>query len=125
MAVAQLVESRIVIPVVVGSSPISHPKEYVAKTNGYALMPVAIFFTTPPLLTQRRLYATCTRSDRRAPAILPLSSRRQIMYGARQQIDPHSLPGTAAVYKFNSLHARLYRCHCAGAGAARRWDYAN
>ena len=26
MAVAQLVESRIVIPVVVGSSPISHPK---------------------------------------------------------------------------------------------------
>ena len=28
VAVAQLVESRIVIPVVVGSSPISHPKEY-------------------------------------------------------------------------------------------------
>lgn len=27
MAVAQLVESRIVIPVVVGSSPISHPKQ--------------------------------------------------------------------------------------------------
>jgi hypothetical protein len=27
VAVAQLVESRIVIPVVVGSSPISHPKE--------------------------------------------------------------------------------------------------
>ena len=27
MAVAQLVESRIVIPVVVGSSPISHPNE--------------------------------------------------------------------------------------------------
>ena len=26
VAVAQLVESRIVIPVVVGSSPISHPK---------------------------------------------------------------------------------------------------
>jgi hypothetical protein len=28
VAVAQLVESRIVIPVVVGSSPISHPKEH-------------------------------------------------------------------------------------------------
>jgi hypothetical protein len=27
VAVAQLVESRIVIPVVVGSSPISHPKQ--------------------------------------------------------------------------------------------------
>jgi hypothetical protein len=27
VAVAQLVESRIVIPVVVGSSPISHPNE--------------------------------------------------------------------------------------------------
>ena len=29
VAVAQLVESRIVIPVVVGSSPISHPKHVV------------------------------------------------------------------------------------------------
>ena len=28
VAVAQLVESRIVIPVVVGSSPISHPIKY-------------------------------------------------------------------------------------------------
>ncbi|SPA37197.1 hypothetical protein CBM2606_A110269 [Cupriavidus taiwanensis] len=28
VAVAQLVESRIVIPVVVGSSPISHPKNF-------------------------------------------------------------------------------------------------
>ena len=28
VAVAQLVESRIVIPVVVGSSPISHPISY-------------------------------------------------------------------------------------------------
>ena len=31
VAVAQLVESRIVIPVVVGSSPISHPNEYFFK----------------------------------------------------------------------------------------------
>src|SRR4029434_679347 len=30
VAVAQLVESRIVIPVVVGSSPISHPKTFKA-----------------------------------------------------------------------------------------------
>jgi hypothetical protein len=28
VAVAQLVESRIVIPVVVGSSPISHPNKF-------------------------------------------------------------------------------------------------
>ena len=32
VAVAQLVESRIVIPVVVGSSPISHPKLQANKT---------------------------------------------------------------------------------------------
>jgi hypothetical protein len=29
VAVAQLLESRIVIPVVVGSSPISHPKKFI------------------------------------------------------------------------------------------------
>lgn len=33
VAVAQLVESRIVIPVVVGSSPISHPKEFLYITG--------------------------------------------------------------------------------------------
>jgi hypothetical protein len=33
VAVAQLVESRIVIPVVVGSSPISHPKDQQTKTG--------------------------------------------------------------------------------------------
>ncbi|CAG9195680.1 hypothetical protein PSP6_160086 [Paraburkholderia tropica] len=33
VAVAQLVESRIVIPVVVGSSPISHPKEFKQKAQ--------------------------------------------------------------------------------------------
>jgi hypothetical protein len=43
VAVAQLVESRIVIPVVVGSSPISHPKEYVVKTKGYKLSLVTLF----------------------------------------------------------------------------------
>ena len=30
VAVAQLVESRIVIPVVVGSSPIGHPKFFIS-----------------------------------------------------------------------------------------------
>ena len=35
VAVAQLVESRIVIPVVVGSSPISHPKFLVFRESGY------------------------------------------------------------------------------------------
>lgn len=36
VAVAQLVESRIVIPVVVGSSPISHPKNqnYEPRVHG-------------------------------------------------------------------------------------------
>ncbi len=34
MAVAQLVESRIVIPVVVGSSPISHPSIYAGSQLG-------------------------------------------------------------------------------------------
>jgi hypothetical protein len=43
VAVAQLVESRIVIPVVVGSSPISHPKEFAVKTKGYTLRLVILF----------------------------------------------------------------------------------
>ena len=33
VTVAQLVESRIVIPVVVGSSPISHPNKFMACSN--------------------------------------------------------------------------------------------
>jgi hypothetical protein len=47
VAVAQLVESRIVIPVVVGSSPISHPKEYAVKTKGYMLRLVSLFVFRP------------------------------------------------------------------------------
>ena len=35
MAVAQLVESRIVIPVVVGSSPIGHPTLLVRRDSDY------------------------------------------------------------------------------------------
>ena len=42
MAVAQLVESRIVIPVVAGSSPVSHPKLH-CFFPGYLLTP-AFFF---------------------------------------------------------------------------------
>jgi hypothetical protein len=34
---------RIVIPVVVGSSPISHPTEYAVKSKGYMLWLVAFF----------------------------------------------------------------------------------
>jgi hypothetical protein len=44
VAVAQLVESRIVIPVVVGSSPISHPKNSAVKIKGYALLARSLFF---------------------------------------------------------------------------------
>jgi hypothetical protein len=36
VAVAQLVESRIVIPVVVGSSPISHPINYIFILSKYS-----------------------------------------------------------------------------------------
>ncbi len=43
VAVAQLVESRIVIPVVVGSSPISHPKFL-------SLTPVGLFVFLRPEL---------------------------------------------------------------------------
>ena len=45
MAVAQLVESRIVIPVVVGSSPISHPKNFLAKQP---LTQAAVLFSGYP-----------------------------------------------------------------------------
>ncbi len=43
VAVAQLVESRIVIPVVVGSSPISHP----TLAPFRALRPIVIVFVAP------------------------------------------------------------------------------
>jgi hypothetical protein len=44
VAVAQLVESRIVIPVVVGSSPISHPKEYAVNEKVTRFKLVAFLF---------------------------------------------------------------------------------
>ena len=37
VAIAQLVEPRIVIPVVVGSSPISHPISYNFKLHAFSL----------------------------------------------------------------------------------------
>ena len=43
VVVAQLVESRIVIPVVVGSSPIDHPMNSAGKLKGYKFMLVAFF----------------------------------------------------------------------------------
>lgn len=48
VGIAQLVESRIVIPVVVGSSPISHP----TNSKGSTLRATAFsFFRHPPYLT--------------------------------------------------------------------------
>ena len=44
VVVAQLVESRIVIPVVVGSSPIVHPTEFVVNENARKLNLAGIFF---------------------------------------------------------------------------------
>ena len=66
VAVAQLVESRIVIPVVVGSSPIGHP----TNTKGYRVfLPVAFFVFMfvywlckdfqPILKATRRVKAEC------------------------------------------------------------------
>ena len=67
VAVAQLVESRIVIPVVVGSSPISHPTELAGKLKGYMLRLVTLFLYFP----------TVFQTFQRAPAtfILPLRLR--------------------------------------------------
>lgn len=49
VAVAQLVESRIVIPVVVGSSPISHPKPERASVS------LALFLWFRRIITRTRL----------------------------------------------------------------------
>ena len=48
-------KARIVIPVVVGSSPISHPTEYAGKSKGYMLRLVTLFlhFPTVFLIFQR------------------------------------------------------------------------
>jgi hypothetical protein len=47
----------IVIPVVVGSSPISHPKNSVAKTKGYMLdAGNPLFFEDPDLKPLKRLF---------------------------------------------------------------------
>ena len=54
VVVAQLVESRIVIPVVVGSSPIVHPTEYVVKTKGYRFMSVTLFVCLDVILVSCR-----------------------------------------------------------------------
>ena len=50
MAVAQLVESRIVIPVVVGSSPISHPK----TSKSPCIAARAFFFANTALAEKTR-----------------------------------------------------------------------
>ena len=50
VAVAQLVESRIVIPVVVGSSPIGHPKNSKAsRSTGFFFFRGVFFLDLPGL----------------------------------------------------------------------------
>ncbi len=58
VAVAQLVESRIVIPVVVGSSPISHPKTLETFGASLAARP-DVDFAKPTQVAQQPPYATC------------------------------------------------------------------
>ncbi len=56
VAVAQLVESRIVIPVVVGSSPISHPIISFQKTfNPICLNPVEITLSSCVLMVAGKM----------------------------------------------------------------------
>ena len=47
VAVAQLVESRIVIPVVVGSSPISHPTAFLRVPGACVLADLSQILTLP------------------------------------------------------------------------------
>ena len=51
VTVAQLVESRIVIPVVVGSSPIGHPRIPLLN-QAITPLPQAAFFVPAPSLTK-------------------------------------------------------------------------
>ncbi len=51
VTVAQLVESRIVIPVVVGSSPIGHPR-ILLLNQAITPRPQAAFFVSAPSLTK-------------------------------------------------------------------------
>ena len=49
VGVAQLVEPRVVIPVVVGSSPITHPN--------FLVLNLSFFFDKTPLLIDNRIVA--------------------------------------------------------------------
>ncbi len=64
VAVAQLVESRIVIPVVVGSSPISHPIISFQKTSSFIyLNPVDINRPSNALPVPEKMPVTGRTSD--------------------------------------------------------------
>ena len=52
VAVAQLVESRIVIPVVVGSSPIGHPKVFWCYFPSVGMLVSAKIIKKAPLLSR-------------------------------------------------------------------------
>ena len=58
VAVAQLVESRIVIPVVVGSSPISHPIYQHPKDGKIAILGMFSFRIIMPVVFQLRMSST-------------------------------------------------------------------
>ena len=66
VAVAQLVESRIVIPVVVGSSPIGHPKN---SNKNASLHGLAFFFWTriTALQAGSEISAVCCKTPARKP----------------------------------------------------------
>ncbi len=69
MAVAQLVESRIVIPVVVGSSPISHPK---FSINNQGPAGLELFLWMPGICTNHYTSVSLDMCDwlmNRGPAV--------------------------------------------------------
>ena len=71
VVVAQLVESRIVIPVVVGSNPIDHPKNSVVKTRGYKFWLVAFFvFRCRTNFGVPHRYSNLVNTDQRSEAQL-------------------------------------------------------
>src|SRR3989338_9403589 len=79
VAVAQLVESRIVIPVVVGSSPISHPSIYPVlylSSSSIVSMPIRhtpLFLRYPFGIKRIAAFAThrITRDDKKTPGKCP------------------------------------------------------
>jgi hypothetical protein len=80
VAVAQLVESRIVIPVVVGSSPISHPKEHAVNKKSYSLRLVALFFVGAAI------YALCWMRKYRNTYIIEAMKTLKFIGGSQDDL---------------------------------------